>query len=180
MYAAHLPEGQIREIEFYFDQVPYLAISFENGNKKKSYTSQSSAAIDFGEIHSIAALKEQGEAILMTGRKVRSLHRLRNKKIAKLRDISRNARGNHDSGSDIKKQNAISCPNQPGNYKMHYIKPPNSLSTGVSNNRFLMSIWEIQKESNATHERKRKPTENKYKNDPTGLLARSKIISPTN
>lgn len=41
-------------------------------------------AIDAGEIHTIAAVAENGKSLMITGRKSRSIKRLRNKKVAEL------------------------------------------------------------------------------------------------
>jgi putative transposase len=96
VYASNLPEGQIREIEFCYDQGPYLAISFEDGCSPETYIPQASVGVDLGEIHSIAAFREQGEALIVTGRKLRSIHRLRNKKLAELNHLqSKCKKGSH-------------------------------------------------------------------------------------
>jgi putative transposase len=44
----------------------------------------STAAIDLGEIHAISSVSENHEGILITGRKLRSIKRLRNRKLAEL------------------------------------------------------------------------------------------------
>ncbi|AMA74214.1 transposase [Aneurinibacillus sp. XH2] len=41
-------------------------------------------AIDPGEIHTLAAVATTGDSLIVTGRKIRSIHRLRNKKLAEL------------------------------------------------------------------------------------------------
>src|SRR5690606_17145089 len=41
-------------------------------------------AVDPGEVHAIAAVTEEGEGLIVTGRKMRSIKRLRNKKIKEL------------------------------------------------------------------------------------------------
>jgi putative transposase len=87
LYASNLPTGQIREIECCYDHGPYLAVSFEDGCLEAPYILKSSAGVDLGEIHSIAAFGEQGDAFLITGRKLRAIHRLRHKKLAELRRL---------------------------------------------------------------------------------------------
>ena len=42
------------------------------------------ASIDLGEIHSITSIRTGGEGVIITGRKIRSIKRLRNKKITEL------------------------------------------------------------------------------------------------
>jgi putative transposase len=54
--------------------------STQNGRKTVSKCMK----MDLGEIHTMGAFCENGQALLITGRKVRSLHRLRNKKLAKI------------------------------------------------------------------------------------------------
>lgn len=53
---------------------------------KKSNSSMI-AGVDLGEIHSIAATTTAKEAILITGRKARSIHRFRNKKVAEIQKL---------------------------------------------------------------------------------------------
>jgi putative transposase len=70
VYASHLPKGTIKEIECCFDHALYLAVTYEDGQKAKAYEPGSYV--------------ENGQALLITGRKIRSLHRLRNKKLAEI------------------------------------------------------------------------------------------------
>jgi putative transposase len=86
VYASNLPQGIIKEIECCYDNGWYLAITYEDGQEAKAYQPGRSVGVDLGEIHTMAAFCENGQALLITGRKVRSLHRLRNKKLA---DIQR-------------------------------------------------------------------------------------------
>src|SRR5581483_6037610 len=79
VYASHLPQGQIKEIELCHDQELYLSVAFEDGTQNQPYEQKQSAGVDPGEIHTIAAFAESGESVIITGRKVRSIHRLRNK-----------------------------------------------------------------------------------------------------
>jgi putative transposase len=62
----------------------YLAVTYEDGQKAKAYQPGSSVGVDLGEVHTIGAFCENGQALLITGRKIRSLHRLRNKKLAEI------------------------------------------------------------------------------------------------
>ncbi|WP_017436665.1 RNA-guided endonuclease InsQ/TnpB family protein [Saccharococcus caldoxylosilyticus] len=84
VYASHLPKGMIKEIECCFDQGLYLAVTYEDGQKAKAYKPGSSIGIDLGEVHTIGAFCENGQALLITGRKIRSLHRLRSKKLVEI------------------------------------------------------------------------------------------------
>ena len=84
LYASHIPLGSIKELELCYDQGLYLSISFDDGVEKKSYTPGQAVAIDLGEIHTLSCFSENGEALIVTGRKLRSIHRLRNKKVGEL------------------------------------------------------------------------------------------------
>ncbi|WP_028399611.1 RNA-guided endonuclease InsQ/TnpB family protein [Ectobacillus panaciterrae] len=84
---ATLPEGKLKEIELAWDNGLYLAISYEDGEIPMRHTYTHSAGVDMGEIHSIAAFCETGEALIVTGRKIRSIHQLRNKKLGELQRL---------------------------------------------------------------------------------------------
>jgi len=85
---------RIKEIELIFDRQLMLSIAYENGQTVKEHTFENRAAIDVGEVHTIAAVAENGENIILTGRKLRSIHRLRNKKLAELqRKMSKCTKG---------------------------------------------------------------------------------------
>ncbi|GLH64303.1 transposase [Parageobacillus sp. G301] len=84
VYVSHLPKGTIKEIECCFDHGLYLAVTYEDGQKAKAYKPNFSVGVDLGEVHTIGAFCENGQALLITGRKIRSLHRLRNKKLAEI------------------------------------------------------------------------------------------------
>ncbi|CDX00547.1 hypothetical protein SDC9_09234 [bioreactor metagenome] len=81
---AKLPSGQIKEIELVYDRGLKLAMAFEDGINPKENLAQGQAAIDLGEIHALASVTDQGQGLIITGRKVRSIKRLRNKKIKEL------------------------------------------------------------------------------------------------
>ncbi|MFC4076475.1 RNA-guided endonuclease InsQ/TnpB family protein [Salinithrix halophila] len=87
IYTKILPQGKIKEIELCYDQRLYLSIAFDDGKENQPYEKKRSAGVDPGEIHTLAAFAESGEALIITGRKVRSIHRLRNKKIAEIQRL---------------------------------------------------------------------------------------------
>jgi putative transposase len=82
VHASHLPVGHIKEIELCYDNGLYLAISYEDGIESKPYHNNHLVGIDPGEIHTLAAFREDGASLIITGRKVRAIHRLRNKKLS--------------------------------------------------------------------------------------------------
>lgn len=87
VYAKNLPKGTIKEIELCYDNGLYFSVSYDDGQEPIPYTPQHSAGVDMGEIHTIASFCENGESILLSGRKLRSIHRLRNKKLRELQKL---------------------------------------------------------------------------------------------
>ena len=84
----------VKEIELIWDNGLWLAISYDNGKIAIEKSAGKLAAIDMGEIHTIAATQEFGEAIIITGRKLRSIKRLRNKKHKELsKKLARTKKG---------------------------------------------------------------------------------------
>ena len=57
-----------------------LAITYDDGVADQPASGNQLAAVDPGEIHAIAAVTEDGHALIVTGRNQRSIKRLRNKK----------------------------------------------------------------------------------------------------
>lgn len=85
VWVKNLPQGEIKEIELIFDRKLKLSIAFDDGQEEKKNNDNSNrSAIDIGEIHTISAVAENGENIIITGRKMRSIHQLRNKKLAEI------------------------------------------------------------------------------------------------
>jgi putative transposase len=76
----------IVEIELTHKDKYYLAIKYkEQSDKYYQIKSDNVAAIDLGEIHSITSIDNNGNAIIITGRKLRSIKYFRNKELGKLR-----------------------------------------------------------------------------------------------
>ena len=71
-------------MELIYDRQLMLSIVYDDGQEARTNTFEHRAAIDIGEIHTIAAVAENGENLIITGRKLRSIHRLRNKKLSEL------------------------------------------------------------------------------------------------
>jgi len=84
VWVKNVPQGQVKEIELVFDRTLMLCLSYEDGNQGEENHNKNTAAIDLGEIHSIASVCETNQGIIITGRKLRSIKRLRNKKLAQL------------------------------------------------------------------------------------------------
>ncbi|MCT8977450.1 transposase [Clostridium sp. CX1] len=82
-----IPKGDIKEIELVYDRKLMLSISYDDGKTIEENKNTKSCAVDLGEIHSIASYCENGNSIIITGRKIRSINRLRNKKLAELQRL---------------------------------------------------------------------------------------------
>jgi len=94
VWIKEVPVGRIKEIELIFDRQLMLSIAYENGQGVREHTFENRSAIDVGEVHTIAAVAENGENVILTGRKLRSIHQLRNKKLAELqRKMSKCTKG---------------------------------------------------------------------------------------
>ncbi len=66
-----LPSGTIKEIELIYDRGLKLAIAYDDGLKANQNLNANTAAVDLGEIHSVAAVtKETAQGIIITGRKL--------------------------------------------------------------------------------------------------------------
>lgn len=82
--AKFIPDN-IVEIELIYKNKLYLAIKYKELNMYKQIESNNKASIDLGEIHSITSIDNNGNAIIITGRKIRETKQLRNKELAKLK-----------------------------------------------------------------------------------------------
>lgn len=78
------PAADIKEIELVYDRKLMVSISYEDGQAVQENHGTEIAGIDLGEIHSITAITTANQAIIITGRRARSIHRLRNKKLAQI------------------------------------------------------------------------------------------------
>lgn len=74
----------IKEIELVYRNGLKLAIKYIEDDEQVLIQSENEASIDLGEIHSITSIDNHGNGIIITGRKIRSIQRLRNKELGKL------------------------------------------------------------------------------------------------
>jgi putative transposase len=74
----------IVEIEVVWKGKLMLAIKYKEEAEYLQIQGDNTAAIDYGEIHSITSIDNSGNAIIITGRKLRSIKRLRNKEQGKI------------------------------------------------------------------------------------------------
>ena len=85
-YCKTIPK-YIVEIELMYKNGLYLAIKYKEPKVNDNIQSNNMAAIDLGEIHSIASIDNNGNAIIITGRKLRSIKRYRDKEMGKLKSL---------------------------------------------------------------------------------------------
>lgn len=71
-------------IELIYDNGLKLALNYWEEQENHQIQSDKISAIDFGEIHSIASVDTEGNNLIITGRKIRSEQRFRNKELAEL------------------------------------------------------------------------------------------------
>lgn len=89
---------------------------------KKVYFQDLSVGVDMGEIYAFSSFCENGHASIITGRKLRSLHRLRNKKLADIQRLQSKCKKGHINGKSTNAPNSIFCPSPKNNYRMLCIK----------------------------------------------------------
>ena len=82
-----VPKGLVKEVEFVFDRKWFVCLSYDDGIQEEMVKQGVTASIDPGEIHSIASVTENGDSLIITGRHIRSIHQLRNKKIKELQEL---------------------------------------------------------------------------------------------
>ncbi|WP_224725934.1 RNA-guided endonuclease InsQ/TnpB family protein [Paenibacillus vietnamensis] len=91
---ARMPVGTVKEIELIYDRGLQLVITYDDGVPAEPASGNQLAAVDPGEVHAITAVTEDGHAVIITGRKLRSIKRLRNLKMKELyRHLARCKKG---------------------------------------------------------------------------------------
>lgn len=96
VFVSDLPSGDIKEIELCYDNGLYLSVSFDDGQLPEERVGTQEAGVDMGEIHSFASIAENGEGVILSGRKLRSIHRFRNQKLKELqRKMSKCKKGSN-------------------------------------------------------------------------------------
>lgn len=73
------------EIELIYRDGLCFAVKYKEPKANQDIETKNVSAIDLGEIHSITSIDNNGNAIIITGRKLRSIKRLQEKEEAKLR-----------------------------------------------------------------------------------------------
>jgi putative transposase len=83
VYCKDIPKG-IVQIELIYRNGLKLAIKYKKEVEYLQIKSENHAAIDLGEIHAITSIDSKHNAIIITGREIRSIKRFRNKELGKL------------------------------------------------------------------------------------------------
>lgn len=83
-HSKSIPQN-IVEVELVWRGRLYLAVKYKEHTTYKQIKSDNVAAIDLGEIHAVASMDNNGNAVIITGRQMRSYKRFRNKQQAELR-----------------------------------------------------------------------------------------------
>ena len=83
-HVGNIPQN-IVEIELLYRNGLKLAIKYKEPDINHVIQSNNVASIDLGEIHSITSIDNNGNALIITGRKIRSIKRFRNKEQGELR-----------------------------------------------------------------------------------------------
>ena len=82
---ANYGKDAIAEIELCYDNGLCLAFTYNNGKKaEKQVDFTATVGVDLGEIHAISACATNGNSVIITGRKLRSINRFRNKTLASI------------------------------------------------------------------------------------------------
>jgi putative transposase len=79
-----LPQGRVKEIELIYNKKLMLCLTYDNETEPEINYDVATTSIDLGEIHAISSVSENNEGVIITGRKLRSIKRFRNKKLAEL------------------------------------------------------------------------------------------------
>ena len=87
IWVKNLPAHDIKEIELIYNRKLMVSITYDDGAVISLNTGDNVCSIDLGEIHTIASYTKSENALIITGRKMRSINRLRNKKVAELQRL---------------------------------------------------------------------------------------------
>lgn len=82
-YSKNIPSN-IVQVELIYKSKLYLSIKYKEKSQYLQIQSDNAASIDLGEIHSITSIDTCGNALIITGRKMRAIKQLRNKHQAEL------------------------------------------------------------------------------------------------
>ena len=87
IWVKNLPAHDSKEVELIYDRKLMVSITYDDGAVINPNTGNNICSIDLGEIHTIASYTTNENSLIITGRKMRSINRLRNKKVAELQRL---------------------------------------------------------------------------------------------
>ena len=96
-----VPTGKVKEVKLVFDQKWFVCLSYDDGISEESEKEGVVSSIDPGEIHTIASVTEKGDSLVITGRYMRSLHRMRNRKLGEIQRFMSRCKKVLESGGNI-------------------------------------------------------------------------------
>lgn len=85
-HVKNIPDN-IVEVELVYKNKYYLAIKYKEIDNKEVVQSENPASIDIGEIHIITSIDSFGNCLIITNRKVRSLVRLKDKRMGEVKSL---------------------------------------------------------------------------------------------
>jgi putative transposase len=121
IYSKYIPPN-ICYAEIKYDNGLKLALNYWiDSNEYKQIESDNVSAIDLGEIHSITSVDTLGNTQIITGRKIRSYQRFRNKELGKLQKKLRKCKKNSRNYKKYRKTivKLTSKSNAKINYELH-------------------------------------------------------------
>lgn len=101
-HVKNIPKN-IVEIELVYKDKYYLIIKYKEENKNVLIESSNIASIDLGEIHAIASIDNNGNCIIITNRKIRSLIRLKDKRQGELQSLRSKCKSDSNRASKYTK-----------------------------------------------------------------------------
>ena len=159
-----MPEGDIKEIELCYDNGLFLSVSYDDGQLPQSSNGTQEAGVDMGEIHSFATVTESGEAVILSGRKLRSIHRFRNQKLKELqKKMSRCKKGSRQWKKYYRaKQYILSKSEKQLRDASHKITK-NMVEWAVEQSVHTLHVGDVRQVSKQTKKRRRLNRQNRQK-----------------
>jgi putative transposase len=103
-YFKSIPENiDIVEIELVYKDKYYLSVKYKELDNTNLIQSGNCASIDLGEIHAITSIDNNGNALIVTNRKIRSIVRLKDKRQGKLKSLQSKCKKNSRQFNRYKK-----------------------------------------------------------------------------
>ena len=171
IWVKNLPAHDIKEIELIYDRKLMVSISYDDGVISSPNKGTNVCSIDLGEIHTIAAYTKSENALIITGRKMRSVNRLRNKKLAELqRLISKCKKGSRQYKKYNKAKRYILSKSEAQIKDILHKTTKNFVDFAVANNVKEVVIGKVEGVQRNTKRKKSKKVNQKLSNWNFGKL----------